>query len=119
VLLAGLALGHLSTVYPRLGRIPDASISLVESSGLAGFLALVGLGAGPGLIAAFKERGALPVVAGVLVTLVPHVVTILVGRYAMGMHPGILLGVCSGAGTSAPALAEIEKAARSKIPTLG
>lgn len=37
----------------------------------------------------------------------------------MGMHPGILLGVCSGAGTSAPALAEIEKAAHSKIPTLG
>ena len=119
VLLAGLALGHLRTVYPRLGRIPDASVSLLESFGLAGFLALVGLGAGPGLIAAFEERGAVLVVAGVLVTLLPHVVTILVGRYAMGMHPGILLGVCSGAGTSAPALAEIEKAAHSKIPTLG
>ncbi len=119
VLLAGLALGHLRTVYPRLGRIPDASVSLLESFGLAGFLALVGLGAGSGLIAAFEERGAVLVVAGVLVTLLPHVVTILVGRYAMGMHPGILLGVCSGAGTSAPALAEIEKAARSKIPTLG
>ena len=42
VLLAGLALGHLRTVYPRLGRIPDASVSLLESFGLAGFLALVG-----------------------------------------------------------------------------
>ena len=119
VLLAGLALGHLRTVYPRLGRIPDASVALLESFGLAGFLALVGLGAGPGLIAAFKERGAVLVVAGIVVTLLPHVVAILVGRYAMGMHPGILLGVCSGAGTSAPALAEIEKAAHSKIPTLG
>jgi putative transport protein len=119
VLLAGLALGHLRTLYPRLGRIPDASVSLLESFGLAGFLALVGLGAGSGLIAAFEERGAVLVGAGVLVTLLPHVATILVGRYAMGMHPGILLGVCAGAGTSAPALAEIEKAARSKIPTLG
>jgi putative transport protein len=119
VLLAGLALGHLRTVYPRLGRIPDASVALLESFGLAGFLALVGLGAGPGLIAAFKEHGAVLVGAGVVVTLLPHVVAILVGRYAMGMHPGILLGVCAGAGTSAPALAEIEKAARSKIPTLG
>jgi putative transport protein len=119
VLLAGLTLGHLRTVYPRLGRIPDASVALLESLGLSGFLALVGLGAGPGLIAAFKERGAVLVFAGVLVTLIPHVVTILFGRYVLGMHPGILLGVCSGAGTSAPALAEIEKAARSKIPTLG
>lgn len=119
VLLAGLSLGHLRTLYPRLGRIPEASASLLESFGLAGFLALVGLGAGPGLIAAFRERGAVLLGAGIVVTLLPHVVTILVGRYATGMHPGILLGVCSGAGTSAPALAEIEKVARSKIPTLG
>jgi putative transport protein len=34
-------------------------------------------------------------------------------------HPGILLGVCAGASTSAPALAELEKVAESKIPTLG
>jgi hypothetical protein len=45
------------------------------------------------LTAAFKERGAVLVVAGVLVTSLPHVVTTHVGRYAMGMHPGILLGV--------------------------
>lgn len=34
-------------------------------------------------------------------------------------HPGILLGICAGAGTSAPALTELEKRARSKVPTLG
>jgi putative transport protein len=35
------------------------------------------------------------------------------------MHPGILLGVCCGAGTSAPALAAVQEVAKSKIPTLG
>jgi uncharacterized transporter YbjL len=35
------------------------------------------------------------------------------------MHRGILLGVCAGAGTATPALAEIQQVAQSPIPTLG
>ena len=35
------------------------------------------------------------------------------------MHPGILLGVCAGAGTATPALAAVQEAAKSSIPTLG
>jgi putative transport protein len=119
VLLVGLLLGHLRLIYPRLGRVPDESLRLFESLGLASFLALVGLGAGPGLGAALRESGVLLLVAGALLSVGPHLVTILVGRYIVGMHPGILLGICAGAGTSAPALAELEKAAQSKIPTLG
>ena len=43
----------------------------------------------------------------------------LLGHYVLRMHPGILLGVCAGAGTSAPALAAIQEVAGSRIPTLG
>ena len=119
VLLAGLVVGYLASIRPRLGRLPEASRWLLETLGLTAFLALVGLAAGPGLVAAVRASGPALVVAGVLVTLVPHAVAILFGRYVIGMHPGMLLGVCSGAGTSAPALAEVEKAAQSKIPSLG
>ena len=35
------------------------------------------------------------------------------------MHPGVLLGVCAGAGTATPALAAIQEAAKSAVPTLG
>jgi putative transport protein len=35
------------------------------------------------------------------------------------MHPGVLLGVCAGAGTSGPALAAIEREADSQVPTIG
>ena len=35
------------------------------------------------------------------------------------MHLGILLEVCCGAGTSAPARAAVQEVAKSKIPTLG
>ncbi len=119
VLLAGLLLGHLRSVNPRFGRIPDASVWLFESLGLSAFLALVGLEAGPGVIVAFRESGLALIAAGTLIALLPHVATILVGHYAVGLNPGILLGLCAGAGTSAPALAAIEKAADSKVPSLG
>jgi putative transport protein len=119
VLLAGLVLGQLRSVNPRFGRIPEAAVWLFESLGLTGFLALVGMSAGPGLMAGLRSSGLALVACGVVVTLLPHVVTILIGRYAFKMNPGILLGVCAGAGTSGPALAELEKAARSQIPTLG
>lgn len=119
VLLAGLLLGHLRATYPRFGRIPDASALLFETLGLSVFLALVGLQAGPAALAAMRTSGISLVAAGIAVTLVPHIVTILVGRYLVGLHPAILLGLCAGAGTSTPSLAALEKAAESRVPTLG
>jgi putative transport protein len=119
VLLAGLLVGHLRLIYPRFGRVPDASVWLFESLGLTAFLAAVGIGAGPALAGAFKVFGWPLLCAGVIVALAPPFVTILVGRYVTRTNPGILLGVCAGASTSAPALAELEKVAESKIPTLG
>jgi putative transport protein len=118
-LLGGLVLGQLRAVNPRFGRIPDASLALFESLGLAAFLALVGLGTGTAVVAGLRESGAALLLAAVIVTVVPHVITILVGRYLVKMHPGILLGLCAGAGTSAPALAALQEKAQSKIPTLG
>ena len=119
VLLAGLALGHLRSTSPRFGRIPEAAALLFESLGLSAFLALVGLQAGPAAIAAVRTSGVSLIAAGVVVTLVPHIVTILIGHYLIKLHPAILLGLCAGAGTSTPALAALERAAESRVPTIG
>jgi putative transport protein len=119
VLVAGFVLGHLRSIYPQFARIPDASSQLLESFGMTGFVALVGLQAGPEAIDSFRRSGLLLVTAATLVALVPHLVTILVGRYIVGLHPGVLLGVCAGAGTATPALAATERAADSRVPTLG
>jgi putative transport protein len=118
-LLAGLTLGHLRSRHPRFGRIPEASAKLFESMGLTSFLALVALQAGPEAIAAFRSSGVTLVVASASVTVLSHLAAVLVGRYVIGMHPGVLLGVCAGAGTSGPALAAIEREADSQVPTIG
>ncbi len=51
--------------------------------------------------------------------LIPHLVGVLVGHRLFKMHPGILLGVCAGAGTATPALAAVQEAAKSAVPALG
>ncbi|MCC7258003.1 MAG: hypothetical protein IT486_06495 [Gammaproteobacteria bacterium] len=89
------------------------------SFGLTGFLALVGIEAGPDFIRGITEAGPALVAAAVIVTTVPHVVTLLVGHYIVRLHPGILIGVCCGAGTSASALAAVQEVADSRIPALG
>jgi putative transport protein len=119
VLIGGLVAGWLRSMSRRFGRVPEPALWLFDSVGLNAFLALVGISAGPDFVRGLQESGLPLVAAGVLVCGIPHVATILLGRYVLKMHPGILLGVCAGAGTSAPGLAAVQEVARSKIPTLG
>jgi putative transport protein len=119
VLLGGLLAGWLHSVRPALAAIPEPVLRLLDSVGLTGFLAVVGINAGPGFIAGLATSGVPLVIAGFLVCMVPNVVTILAGRYLLRLHPGVLLGICAGAGTSPAGLAAVQEKADSKIPTLG
>ena len=120
VLLGGLVCGWLRSMWPRFfGRIPGPTLWVFESVGLAGFVAVVGLDAGPDFVVGLRTSGASLVVAGLLTVLIPHLVGVIVGRWVFKMQPGVLLGVCAGAGTATPALAAIQEAAKSAVPTLG
>lgn len=120
VLLGGLVCGWLRSMWPRFfGRIPGPTLWVFESVGLAGFVAVVGLNAGPDFVVGLRTSGTSLLIAGLLTVLVPHLVGVVVGRWVFKMHPGVLLGVCAGAGTATPALAAIQEAAKSPVPTLG
>ena len=119
VLLGGLVWGWIHSVRPLIGRIPSATLWIFESVGLTGFVAVVGLSAGPDFVTGLRTTGISLVIAGVLTVLIPNLVGVLVGHRVFRMHPGILLGVCAGAGTATPALAAVQEAAKSSIPTLG
>jgi len=120
VLLGGLVCGWLRSMWPRFfGRIPAPTLWVFESVGLAGFVAVVGLNAGPDFVRGLKASGVTLLVAGLVTVMVPHLVGVVLGRWVFKMHPGVLLGVCAGAGTATPALAAIQEAAKSPVPTLG
>jgi putative transport protein len=120
VLLSGVVCGWLRSMWPRyFGRIPGPTLWVFESIGLAGFVAVVGLDAGPDFVSGLRTSGPSLVLAGVVTVFVPHLVGVVLGYWAFKMPPGVLLGVCAGAGTATPALAAIQEAAKSTVPTLG
>jgi len=119
VLLGGLVFGWLRSVRPELGRIPSPTLWLFESLGLTGFVAVVGLSAGPDFVRGLRESGLSLLIAALAVVVTAHFVALLVGKFVFRMHPGILLGACAGAGTATPALAAVQEVAKSAVPTLG
>lgn len=120
VLLGGLVCGWLRSVKPGLfGRVPGPTLWIFESIGLAGFVAVVGLNAGPDFVQGLKTSGPSLVLAGALTITIPLLVGVAVGRWVFKMHPGVLLGVCAGSCTATPALAAIQETARSAVPSMG
>ncbi len=118
-LVMGLVFGYLRSVRPTFGRIPEPAMWVFDMVGLTTFMAVVGLGAGPSFVAGLQKSGPSLVVVGLIVAGLPHVVSILFGRYILKMNPLILLGACSGAGTLTAALKAVQEEAQSKLPTLG
>jgi putative transport protein len=118
-LLMGLVFGWLRSVRPTFGRIPEPALWVFDTVGLAVFIGVVGIGAGPSFVSGLRETGLGLVVVAFFVALSPHVVAVLFGRYALKMNPVVLLGACSGAGTATAALRAIQDEAGSKLPVLG
>jgi putative transport protein len=118
-LIMGLVFGYLRSVRPTFGRIPEPAMWVFDTVGLTTFMAVVGLSAGPSFIAGLQKSGPSLVFVGLMVAVLPHITSILVGRYILKMNPLILLGACSGAGTITAALRAVQEEAESKLPALG
>lgn len=119
LLLAGLALGFLRSLYPTFGRVPPAARWVFMELGLLFFMASVGLRAGAGIVEALASVGPMLFVSGVLVTTVPVFAGYAFGRAFLGLNPVLLLGGITGAMTSTPSLNILTGVARSALPALG
>ncbi len=118
-LVAGLIVGHLKTRHPLFGRIPDGAIALMTSLGLAAFVAMTGLHAGPVFVSALKEVGVGLLLGGGVVTLAPLIVGLYFGRYVLRMNPVLFLGGLAGALTMTAAMAAVQTQSRSPVAVLG
>ena len=118
-LLAGLLVGHLRTRYPLFGRIPDGAIALMTSLGLAAFVGLTGIHAGPIFLSALKEAGFGLLLGGIVVTLAPQIVGLAFGHFALRMNPILLLGALTGAQTVTAAMAAVQERSGSPVAVLG
>ena len=118
-LLAGLIFGYLRSIYRTFGAIPGAGLWVFNNIGLNGFIAAVGLNAGPGLVSGLSQYGIGLFAAGIVVSLLPLIVGLYAGRYVFKFHPAILLGACAGARSCTAALGALQEVSQSTVPTLG
>jgi putative transport protein len=118
-LLAGLLVGHLRTRFPLFGRIPDAAVSLMTALGLAAFVAMIGLHAGPVFVSAVSEAGIGLLFGGMAVTILPMIVGLYFGHYVLRMNPILLLGGLTGAQTMTAGMAAIQDRSGSSVAVLG
>jgi len=119
VLLSGLVFGWLRSVHPTFGQIPDGAQWVLTDLGLNLFIACVGLTAGPRAIHALQTTGASLLLAGVILTLTPHIIGLIFGRLVLKMNPVLLFGALTGAGTSTATLNALKEEANSPVPVLG
>jgi putative transport protein len=118
-LIMGLVFGWLRSVRPTFGRIPEPALWVFDTVGLAVFIGVVGLSAGPSFVAGLRTTGPSLLFVGFVVAVLPHMAAILFGRHVLKMNPVILFGACAGAGTVTAALRSIQDEAGSKLPVLG
>jgi putative transport protein len=119
VLIAGLFFGWLRSVRPTFGRIPSPTVWFMNSVGLNVFIAVVGISSGPGFVAGLQQLGFSLFLWGVVVTTVPLILAMYVGKYLFKFDDAIVLGCCSGARTTTASLGMINDRAKSQIPGLG
>ena len=103
-LIMGLVLGH----YGRIGKInltvSKERLSLVRDLGLAFFLLESGVSAGTGFVEVVTQYGAKLFLAGVIMTLVPALVSLFISYKVFKLPLFAALGATTGSMTSAPSL---------------
>ncbi|WP_426232433.1 aspartate-alanine antiporter [Pararhizobium sp. DWP3-4] len=117
-LLAGLAFGWYRSRNMALGNMPTAASTLLRDLGLAGFVAVVGLQSGQQAVHTIAANGISIFLIGVVVTILPLIITMLVGRYILHYdNTAIFAGALSGSRSANPAFGEILDKAGNTVPT--
>jgi putative transport protein len=118
-LLAGLLFGWMRGKHPMYGVMPPAASQLLKDFGLAAFVAVVGLNSGLQAVVTIKQSGITIFLLGVVVTMVPLLLTMLFGRYVLKYNnAAILAGALSGSRSANPAFGGVLDKAESAVPTV-
>jgi aspartate-alanine antiporter len=82
-LLSGLLFGWLRSVHPNFAALPPGASNFLRDFGLAVFVGIVGITAGPQALVAIERYGLTLFFLGVGVTLIPQIVTFFFSYYVL------------------------------------
>ena len=102
----------LSYFGPKLHITTYTALSanlMIREVGISLFTAAVGLGAGETFVSSLVSGGYIWILYGLLITVIPLLITAVVARYVLKMDFFKICGLLSGAGTNPPMLAFAEQ----------
>lgn len=103
-LIAGLFCGWYQGQHAQTGNIPSSTRWFLKSIGLNLFIAVVGLQAGSQFVSALKSMRVEVLLIGAVITIIPHLLTLLFSRFVLKLSTVDNLGSLAGSGTSNPSL---------------
>jgi putative transport protein len=118
-LMVAIVLGRLGNVGPLVWFMPPAGNLALREIGIVLFLAVLGLSSGGRFVETLVSGIGVPwMVFGVLVTVVPLLITGIVGRVLLKLDLFTLCGVLAGAQTNPPGLAYAAALGQPDAPAL-
>ncbi len=118
-LLSGLFFGWLRSVHPKFAALPVGASNFLRDFGLAVFVGIVGIAAGPQALVAIRQSGLTLLMLGVFVTLVPQIVTFFFSYFVLRIRNPIEALACVAGGRSAnPAFAALLAKAGNATPVV-
>jgi aspartate-alanine antiporter len=118
-LLSGLLFGWLRSVHPRFAALPIGASTFLRDFGLAVFVGVVGIGAGPHALVAIEQSGLTLLFLGVGVTLIPQIITFFFSYFVLRIQNPIEALACVAGGRSAnPAFAALLAKAGNATPVV-
>lgn len=106
-LIMGLLLSTIIDRHRDHNSIPLTVTSFFQSFGLALYVATVGLSSGAAFTGAVKSLGIGILFIGAVLTIAPHFLTLLIGKYLLHVEPLALIAALCGAGTTAASMGEV------------
>ncbi|MDO6619805.1 aspartate-alanine antiporter [Shewanella sp. 6_MG-2023] len=116
-LISGLFVGWLRSRKPNMGSLPLGASNFLRDFGLAVFVGVVGLQAGPQAIDMVKENGLTLLFLGVAVTIIPQIISFFISYYVLKIKNPIEALACVAGGRSAnPGFAALLEKAGNATP---
>jgi len=107
-LLSGLFFGWLRATHPRFAALPTGASNFLRDFGLAVFVGVVGITAGPQAFVTIQKYGLTLLLLGVAVTIVPQIITFYFSYYILRIkNPIELLGCIAGGRSANPGFAAL------------
>src|SRR3984893_15178709 len=118
-LLSGLFFGWLRSVHPNFAALPIGASNFLRDFGLAVFVGIVGISAGPQALVAIQHYGLTLFFLGVGVTLIPQIIPFFFSYYVLRIQSPIEALACVAGGRSAnPAFAALLAKAGNATPVV-